>query len=418
MSVASAMMEGVTDIRGVLLSVSCFATVALLAVTLVLPTGFAVRGPGPTEDTLGSQNGTPLVSIADGTPSYPSTGQLRLTTVQAGGGPVSDVFALDVLGAWASTQQAVLPVEAVFAVGTTPQEQAQQGQQQMLSSQEQAIAAALTQLGYTVPVVLTVAGTPDQSPSAGLVQVGDVLRTLDGEEITTYADLLDRLTAVTPGSEVVLGVDRPVGGSGTKGEGSGATGEPKDSGTTGETGAPGTTGGPGEPGTTGESGESSQAGQPGAVTRVDVTITTTSGTTNNGGTRAALGLFLGSTFNFPVDVRIQIENIGGPSAGLMFALAIMDKLTEQDELNGASVAGTGTIDIDGTVGPIGGIEQKLRGALRDGATWFFAPASNCDEVVGNVPRGLRVVKVSTLSQAYDAIVAIGAGHGDGLPTCS
>ncbi len=103
---------------------------------------------------------------------------------------------------------------------------------------------------------------------------------------------------------------------------------------------------------------------------------------------------------------------------MMFALAIIDRLTPDDELDGAVVAGTGTIDVDGTVGQISGIEQKMHGAVRDGATWFLAPESNCGDVVGNVPDGLRVVKVSTLAQARAAITAIGAGTAQDLPTCS
>ena len=81
------------------------------------------------------------------------------------------------------------------------------------------------------------------------------------------------------------------------------------------------------------------------------------------------------------------------------------------------VAGTGTISVAGDVGPIGGITQKMYGALRDGATWFLAPDSNCDEVVGSIPRGLHVVRVATLHEAREAITAIGAGTGDALPTC-
>lgn len=348
--------------RSRLLSGSLLVTAALMATALVLPTGFAVRGPGPTEDTLGSQGDVPLVEIS-GAETFPPSGELRLTTVSVGGGPVGDVFALDVLRAWLSPQRGVLPVEAVFPVGQTREEQQELSQQQMLSSQERATAAALSELGIEVPATLTVAGVPEGSPSSGIAQDGDVLRTLDGAGLTTYKDLLDGLTAITPGDDAVLGVVRD--------------------------------------------GE-----------RLDLTVTTGEGTTPDGGRRAALGILVASDYHFPIDVEIQIENIGGPSAGMMFALAIIDRLTPEDELNGEVVAGTGTIDVDGRVGAIGGIEQKLHGALRDGADWFLAPSSNCDEVVGNVPDGLRVVKVSTLGEALDAIVAIGADDADGLPTCS
>lgn len=123
------------------------------------------------------------------------------------------------------------------------------------------------------------------------------------------------------------------------------------------------------------------------------------------------------------DVSMHIEDIGGPSAGMMYALGLVDKLTPENEANGVTVAGTGTIDKSGKVGAIGGIDLKMIGAQQDGATWFLAPAENCDEVVGHVPNGLRDAKVSTLEEAYTALVKIGKGeavfaaplHGDANP---
>ncbi|WP_342766627.1 YlbL family protein [Xylanimonas oleitrophica] len=351
--------------RALVLSASLLATALLSAVALVLPTGYAVRAPGPTEDTLGSQRvgsgqdarEMPLVEI-EGAETYPASGQLRLTTVSVGGGPVSNVYAGDVLAAWASPARAALPVEAVFPAGVTQEQQREESAAQMTSSQENATAAALTELGYDVPATLTVAGTPEGSGAAGVVEEGDVVRSLDGRPVATHADLLGELDQVTPGDDVVLGVERD--------------GRPQ-----------------------------------------DLTITTT-----DGGSRAALGILVSSQYDFPIDVSIRIEDIGGPSAGMMFALAIIDVLTPEDELQGQVVAGTGTMDVDGAVGPIGGIEQKLRGAVRDGAAWFLAPADNCPQVVGEVPEGLRVVRVATLAEARDAVEAIGAGRGEALPTCS
>ena len=115
---------------------------------------------------------------------------------------------------------------------------------------------------------------------------------------------------------------------------------------------------------------------------------------------------------------MSVDDIGGPSAGMMYALGLIDKVTPERETGGETVAGTGTIDADGEVGAIGGVRLKMRAALRDGAAWFLAPASNCDEVVGHVPEGLRDVKVSTLQEAYEALVAIGEGHGDSLARCA
>ena len=117
-------------------------------------------------------------------------------------------------------------------------------------------------------------------------------------------------------------------------------------------------------------------------------------------------------------VEMHVDDIGGPSAGMMYTLGLIDKLTEAEETGGKTIAGTGTIDAKGKVGAIGGIRLKMIGAKRDGATWFLAPESNCDEVVGHVPSGLRDVKVATLDDAYDALVAIGQGKGDSLPHCT
>lgn len=117
-------------------------------------------------------------------------------------------------------------------------------------------------------------------------------------------------------------------------------------------------------------------------------------------------------------VTMHVDDIGGPSAGMMYALGLVDLLTPQAEANGQVVAGTGTIDDQGKVGAIGGIDLKMLGARRDGASWFLAPQANCAQVVGKVPEGLRDVKVATLQEAYEALVAIGQGTAGDLPHCT
>ena len=132
-----------------------------------------------------------------------------------------------------------------------------------------------------------------------------------------------------------------------------------------------------------------------------------------------IGIVLLNDYEFPIDVTIQLNNVGGPSAGMMFALGIIDTLTPGQLNGGQNVAGTGTITADGEVGPIGGIRQKLFGAKDAGAEWFLAPEANCDEVVGHVPDGLQVFAVETLDDALDALEAVRAGGDvDALPTCA
>jgi PDZ domain-containing protein len=129
-----------------------------------------------------------------------------------------------------------------------------------------------------------------------------------------------------------------------------------------------------------------------------------------------VGVSLGSpTYVFPFKVTINLANVGGPSAGMMFALAIIDKLTPDALTGGRFIAGTGEIEPTGQVQPIGGIQQKMAGARAAGATIFLTPASNCVNTVGAVPAGMRLVKVSTLAGAVSALQAI--KNGQPVPSC-
>ncbi|MCR6492127.1 PDZ domain-containing protein [Cellulomonas sp. P24] len=344
--------------RSVTLSLGMLATAVLVAVLAFLPVPYVVNSPGPTRNTLGELDGSPLISISGAT-TYPTTGKLLLTTASVQGGPGYPVDVFHVIEGWFSSGSTVQPVETVYPTGATSAEVAKAGEQQMASSQENATVAALTQLGYTVPATLTIAGDAAGTGASGVVEKGDVITSFDGKAVVSYQDLVDDLKATTPGDTVTLGVKR--------------------------NGSP-----------------------------LDLSVVT--GTKKSGG--AQLGVLIDPTFTLPVDVKIKINDIGGPSAGMMFALGIIDKLTPADDAKGDVIAGTGTIDIDGTVGPIGDIRQKFHGALRDGATWFLAPASNCADVIGAVPAGLHVVKVSTLREAENAVQTIAAGKGATLPTCT
>ncbi|WP_344885045.1 YlbL family protein [Allokutzneria multivorans] len=117
----------------------------------------------------------------------------------------------------------------------------------------------------------------------------------------------------------------------------------------------------------------------------------------------------------PIKVSVGIKDIGGPSAGLIFALTVVAKLTPGDLLKGKSVAGTGEIAPDGAVGGIGGIRMKMIAAKEIGATAFLSPAANCEEALQTVPDGLRLVKVSTLTEAVSALTALGEGRD--APSC-
>ncbi|MFF5155467.1 S16 family serine protease [Streptomyces sp. NPDC000348] len=135
-------------------------------------------------------------------------------------------------------------------------------------------------------------------------------------------------------------------------------------------------------------------------------------------TRAALGYL--NREDEDIEVTLRLADVGGPSAGLLFSLGIVDKLNGDgsggDLTGGRVVAGTGTIDADGTVGAVGGVPLKTQAAKRDGATVFLVPKDECSDARSELPEGLRLVPVTTLEGAVDALVALEKGTGK-VPSC-
>lgn len=323
-----------------------------------LPVPYVVESAGPTFNTLGQDGNKPVITIS-GRESFPAKGNLDLTTVVMSGGPKSPATIFDVFRAWLDKSKAIYPEELIYPKGTTAEQTVQQGEIAMETSQENAVAAALRELDIPFEQRLSVAGLSEGSPSKGKIQEGDRLTSINGKAITSMSVIQAELAAGA-GAPAAVVVDR-------KG------------------------------------------------TVVTVTVTPT----KNANDRYVLGVLLSSDFTFPFDVKISLDNVGGPSAGMMFALGIVDSLTPGDMTGGKHVAGTGTITPDGAVGAIGGIAQKMIGARQHGATMFLAPAANCADVVGHVPDGLQVVKVETLADATAAVQLLGSGKDtSGLPTCT
>ncbi|WP_375383896.1 PDZ domain-containing protein [uncultured Microbacterium sp.] len=341
------------------------ALVVLLVITF-LPTAYVIQQPGPVYNTLGtaeSSDGTevPLISVS-GADTYPTAGALDLLTVQVVGNRERTPSWFELAMAWFDPSRAVLPIDAIFPVGQSTDQRNQESAAMMVDSQKEATAAALTQLGYTITADLTVHSLVDGSAATGILQEGDVIVSANGQTVTDATGLRQIVNA-GEGAPISLDIERD-----------------------------------------------------GVPQTVSVTPTQTDA---NGGQVWLIGVTLVNDYVFPIDVTIQLNNVGGPSAGMMFALGIIDTLTPGELNGGQNVAGTGTITADGTVGPIGGIQQKLWGAKDAGAAWFLAPESNCDEVVGHIPPGLRVFSVATLSDSMKALEAISSGGDlDALPTCA
>lgn len=335
---------------------------AVLGVFVVAPSPYVVEQPGPMYDTLGTarlSDGTeiPLISIPDET-TYPTEGSLDLTTVTVVGNPERRPNWIEIGMAWLDPSKAVVPVEAVFPNNLTRQEREQRNQIAMVNSQQDAIAAALVELGYDVPRDVTVRTIFDDSPAEGVLEVGDVIASVNGRAVHDIAALREAIQA--------NGTDAP------------ATFEVRREGETIEV-------------------EMIPSGTGGAL---------------------VIGVGAQTVYELPIDVEIRLDDVGGPSAGMMFALGIIDKLTPGALNGGARVAGTGTIDSGGNVGPIGGIVQKMHAARADDVSWFLAPRANCSEVVDATPAGLSVLAVETLDDAMTALDTIADGADtSGLPTC-
>ncbi|MBT2531905.1 signal protein PDZ [Arthrobacter sp. ISL-48] len=338
-------------------------TAGLLALGLgiaagTIPVPYVVESRGPAFNTLGEVQGSPVISVT-GHETYPAQGNLDLTTVYVEGGPNGPVSIFGAFAAWLDRSKAVYPEELIYPSGTTKEQAAEEGAVAMTTSQENAVASALTELKIPFGQQLQAAGLSDGSPSQGKIEKGDVFESINGKPVASLAVVQSELAA-GKGKPATLVMDR--------------------------------------------------AGEP---------VTETITPVDNGAGRYILGVMLQYRFSFPFDVKISLDKVAGPSAGMMFSLGIIDTLTPGDLTGGKHVAGTGTISPDGMVGPIGGIDQKMQGARAGGATLFLAPAANCDEVVGHIPEGLQVVKVENLAQARHAVEVAGSGQDtSGLPGCS
>ena len=339
--------------RTVTLTVSGVLLAGFAAGALFQPVPYAELTPGPTFNVLGSQDGTQLITVT-GRQTYPTTGQLRMVTV----GVSEESYQMplgEAIAGWLTTDEAIVPKGTIYPAGQTQQQSDAENTQEMTDSQDSAITAALAAMDIKpTGSEVVVASVNDGSPAAGKLQAGDVIDSVDGTAVKTGGTSgMNAVTAaiqkLTPGAQVTFGITRD-------------------------------------------------------AKRQSVTT----GTVSSKG-KAEVGISIESENVFPFTVDIQLNNVGGPSAGMMFALGIIDKLTDTNLTGGRVVAGTGTIDSSGNVGAIGGIQMKTIGARDAGATVFLAPASNCAEAKANQPAGLELVKVNTLQDALNALTDIREG---------
>lgn len=345
---------------------STLLLIVLLCTGVLIRAPYAEMSPGPTVNTLGEHDGEPVLTIS-GRKTYPTTGHLNMTTVRVTGSEYR-MNLVEAVHGWLAEEDAVVPHDTLYPDDKTADEVEEQNAEEFSQSQESAKVAALDELGISVASRVIVASVVEDSPAEGKLHAGDVIKAVDGEPVGEPQDVADLVTGREPGETAVFTV------------------VPADA---------------------------AQATGSRAETR-KVTVETIPAPEDD---RAIVGIQAGTRHIFPFEIDIKLADVGGPSAGLMFALGIVDKLTAQDLTGGSFVAGTGTIDAEGNVGAIGGIRMKTVAARNKGADYFLTPEENCTQAVSGKPDGLTLVEVGTMDDALAALKAIREGNTGGVDRC-
>ncbi|WP_340537619.1 YlbL family protein [Nocardioides sp. GXZ039] len=345
---------------------ACLAVPAVLGLLLFaslarLP--YATYQPGGTVDILGkTDDDTPVIEI-EGHESYRDDGELRMTTVRVSPAQSPDQRGISLtalLGTWVDGDNAVLPYDAVHAPTDTVEGNKQAGQLQMATSQDSAIDVAMEELGIDVPQVIAITDlTPGLPAEKAGLEVGDVITTIDDTAIESASQLVDVIEKSGTTKPLAIEITRE-----------------------------------------------------GKPMRFEVTPVERDGAPKIGITPDI------SEYEFPFTVKINVpEEIGGPSAGLIFSLAVYDTLTPGSLTGGHDIAGTGEIFPNGAVGPIGGIQQKIAGARDEGADLFLVPIDNCESALGADPGDMRLMMVQTMHDARVGIEAFADDAEAPLPSC-
>ncbi|MGW3285833.1 YlbL family protein [Streptomyces sp. NPDC001002] len=352
---------------------STLMLIALLCAGVFIPVPYSEMSPGPTVNTLGDHDGEPVLQIS-GHKTYAATGHLNMTTVRVTSADYRMNLVEAVYG-WLAHDNKVVPHDTLYPDGKTEEQSTQENAEEFSQSQESAKVAALRALKVPVKSWVIVSTVVKDSPAEGKLHAGDVIKAVDGTTVKEPTDVADLVTKHQPRQDVVFTIVPAK-------EQAAAEKEHK------------------------------------TATKTQKITLTTAASHDEGEKRAIVGISAGTDHTFPFTIDIKLADVGGPSAGLMFSLGIYDKLTPGNLTGGKFVAGTGTIDDEGKVGPIGGIEMKTVGARSKGAQYFLTPADNCKAAAKDTPDGLTLVKVKTIDDALGALKDIRSGKTSALPKCT
>jgi len=315
-----------------------------LAIALAWPltVPYYTLSPGPVYDTAD------FITVEEGAVS--PDGELFFLTVS-----LKEANVFEWAAGYVDPRVDVRERERVRPNGVSTEQLRRESLAAMQQSKQTATFVALTQLGYEVTLIgtgaLVIETVPD-SAADGVLMPNDVIVEMDGKEVAFRDDVINDLSDAEIGDLVEMLVERP-------------------------------------------DDESTDEFQ-------DIEVQLVLGPHVDDPTRPMIGVLLDNNepiVEFPVEVDIDSQNIGGPSAGMMFALQIMDQLTDEEITHGERIAGTGTIARDGTVGSIGGVRQKVFGAIDAGARAVLVPAGNYDAAIAAAGDDIEIVRIETIDDA-------------------
>lgn len=330
----------------------------------ITPSPFSIQGPGPVVDALGSfesSDGEVMVITVDGAETFDSQGQLNVLSVALYGNPDNRLTWLEVAGAAFDPSREIIPTSSLYPEGVTVEDRTEASALMMQSSQQLAVAAALQELGEPIDSRLVIVDVRADGAAAGLLEADDEVTAINGVTVAHLGDFSEQMTtALATASTLELTVTR------------------------------------------------------GAHAH---TVTVEPRAIEPGG-ELLLGVSIAFEYVFPYEVELQLGDIGGPSAGMMFALAVYEKLTPGSFVSDLVVSGSGTVDSQGNIGRIGSLHQKLWGAAEVDTELFLMSVANCPDLPSSIPGDFVLAPVATLSEAIDAIERVAAGESvPGIERC-
>lgn len=343
------------------LVVAALSVIVLTCVAFLAPLPYVTMKPGPAFNTLGSFDDKPMFTFGKGVKTYPTSGALDFTTVSVTRAN-THVSLFEAVTSYFDKSVAVVPKSLIYPDHQSEKSSSSQGAAQLAGSKDTSRAAALKAAGYQVPSVPVVQQVLPDGAAKGKLVAGDVIKQVDDKKTSTAKAVVAAVGAHQPGDKVNVVVSRD-----------GAT----------------------------------------------KTISLTTRPDAKDKKLPRVGISIGEKFVFPIQITNNVnEEIGGPSAGMMFALGIYDRLTPGSLTAGKRIAGTGEITGDGAVQPIGGVRQKIAGAHAQKATIFLVPDANCKEAAGGKDFGIKLVRIKTLKGAISALEKLAKDPKAKVSTCN